>query len=395
MFSRSHKQLLINRLINEPRRFIQVVYGPRQIGKTTLLKQLLDEITIPSKYVSADGNTINQPAWISEQWEIARLNLKISGSTEGLLVIDEIQKIHNWSETIKKEWDADTLMSVPLKVVLLGSSRLLIQQGLTESLAGRFETVFMGHWSYSEMRDAFGFDEKQYIWFGGYPGGASLIQDEQRWKNYISGSLIDAAISRDILMLTRIDKPALLKRLFELGCNYSGQILSFNKILGQLQDAGNTTTLSRYLDTLDTAGLLGGIEKFSLEKVLIRSSSPKFQVYNNALMSALSNLTLSDIGLQPGIWGRWIESSVGSHLINRSVTDGFSVYYWRERNFEIDFVIRYHDKVAALEVKGGSKAKFSGIDAFRKIYPQTKVYLVGNSGIPIGEFLKVNPIDLF
>ena len=394
MYSRSHKQLLINRLIKEPRRYIQVVYGPRQVGKTTLLTQLLNETGIPARFVSADGVAVNQSSWISIEWETARLNLKMSGQKEGLFVIDEIQKIHNWSEIIKKEWDDDTRNGILLKVVLLGSSRLLIQKGHTESLAGRFETIYMGHWSFNEMKEAFGLDENQYIWFGGYPGGVSLIHDEQRWKDYISGSLIDTAITRDIFMLTRIDKPALLRRLFDLGCSYSGQILSFNKILGQFHDAGNTTTLSNYLELLDTAGLLSGLEKFSRDIIRSRSSSPKFQVYNTALMSALSGSGMKETRQSPEIWGRWIESAVGSHLINKAITDRFSVYYWRDRNLEVDFIISHKSRTAAIEVKGGQKIKYSGIDYFRKLYPEAKVYLVGGAGIPISEFLSMNPLDL-
>lgn len=393
-YSRYHKNLIYNRLINEPRRFIQVIYGPRQVGKTTLITQLLEELTIPVRFVSTDNVPVNRSAWITQQWDMIRLTLKSSWNNEGLLVIDEIQKIQNWSETVKKEWDDDTRNKINLKLILLGSSRLLLQQGLTESLAGRYETIFMGHWSLQEMEEAFGFDEDQYTWFGGYPGAATLIQDEQRWKSYISGSLIDATLSRDIFMMTRIDKPALMKQLFELGCSYSGQILSFNKILGQLQDAGNTTTLSHYLSLLEMAGLLGGLEKFSIDKIRRRSSSPKFQVFNTALMSALSDFSFADIRFSPERWGRWVESVIGVHLVNRSITDGFRVNYWREGNLEIDFVISYKDKIAAIEVKGEKKFISSGLNTFKRNYPATKLYLVGNSGIPVKEFLKINPIDL-
>jgi predicted AAA+ superfamily ATPase len=247
-FERLHKKLLMSRLVNEKRQFIQVVFGPRQVGKTTMIGQILKETDLPSHYISADGVSSDQQIWISQQWESGRLLLKQSGRNEGLLVFDEIQKLENWSEAVKREWDLDTRNGTGLKVVLLGSSRILLQKGLTESLAGRYETTYMGHWSFNEMRDAFGYDDDQFVWFGGYPGAASLIQDEKRWKQYILDSLIETSISRDILMMTRVDKPALMRRLFVLGCQFSGQILSFNKILGQLMDAGNTTTLSNYLE---------------------------------------------------------------------------------------------------------------------------------------------------
>lgn len=247
MYERIHLQWLTNR-IREPKKFIQVVVGPRQVGKTTVITQLIQKQESAYYFVSADAVAASNGSWLQQQWEIARL--KMADANEFLLVIDEIQKVVNWSETVKLLWDTDSRNKLNLKVILLGSSRLLLQQGLTESLAGRFEIMYMGHWSFDEMQQAFGWSVQQYVWFGGYPGSADLITNEERWKLYVQHSLIETSISKDILMLTRVDKPALMKRLFELGCFYSGQILSFNKILGQLQDAGNTTTLSHYLSTL-------------------------------------------------------------------------------------------------------------------------------------------------
>jgi len=293
MFERPHLQQIIKRM-EEPRKFIHVIFGPRQVGKTTLVNQMVKKYSFGSLVVSADAIDAYNTYWLEQQWELARIKLTQSGGEEFLLVVDEIQKIDNWSEKVKSLWDQDTKNNLPLKVIVLGSSRLLIQQGLTESLAGRFETTFMSHWSYSEMLAAFGWNEKQYVYFGGYPGAASLISDQQRWKQYVRESLIETSISKDILMLTRVDKPALMKRLFELSCTYSGQILSYNKMLGQLRDAGNTTTLSHYLTLLRTAGLVTGIEKYSSNIIRKKSSSPKFQVYNTALISALSNESFED-----------------------------------------------------------------------------------------------------
>ena len=276
MFERSYLQEIKGR-ISEPRTFIQVILGPRQVGKTTMITQLLSQISIPYLFESADAVLATNSTWLLQVWETARLQMKMSGASEYLLVIDEIQKIDNWSEVVKQQWDRDTHEGINIKVILLGSSRLLIQKGLTESLAGRFETLYLGHWSFAEMQVAFGWSIEQYVYFGGYPGSASLIKDESRWKNYINDALIETSISKDILMLTRVDKPALLKRLFELGSLYSGQILSFTKIVGQLQDAGNTTTLANYLNLLSDCGLLGGVEKYAGDIIRKRSSSPKFQ----------------------------------------------------------------------------------------------------------------------
>jgi uncharacterized protein len=394
MFERPHLQPIIKR-IREPRRFIQVLIGPRQVGKTTLINQLLEKCKIPNHFASADAVAASNIAWLEQQWETARLKMKQEKAQEYLLVIDEIQKIANWSETVKLLWDTDTRARRQLKVIILGSSRLLLQQGLSESLAGRFETTYMGHWSFLEMQQAFGWDSNQYVWFGGYPGSAPLISDEDRWKAYVQQSLIETSISKDILMLTRIDKPALMKRLFELGCLYSGQILSYNKMIGQLLDAGNTTTLSHYLDLLNTAGLLAGIEKYSGNLIYKRSSSPKFQVHNTALISAGSQELFKDILVKPDGWGRMVESSIGAHLINYSITEGFSVSYWRERNEEVDFVLERKGKIIGIEVKSGTTQSSSGISVFKKAFNPFKVLLVGKSGIPWQDFLKLNPVELF
>ena len=394
MFERHHLQTLIKRM-QEPRRFLQVIMGPRQVGKTTLVTQLAAQVKIDYYFVSADSVAASNATWLEQQWEAARIKLAQHEAKEFLLVIDEIQKIDNWSETVKLLWDTDTRNNLNLKVILLGSSRLLLQQGLTESLAGRFESTYMGHWAFEEMQQAFGWDVNQYVWFGGYPGSATLIDDEERWKTYVTESLIETSISKDILMLTRVDKPALMKRLFELGCLYSGQILSYTKVLGQLQDAGNTTTLSHYLELLDTAGLLAGIEKYAPDVIRQRSSSPKFQVHNTALISAQRNDLFKDTLAKPDEWGRMVESAIGAHLINHSLTEKFNLHYWRERNEEVDFVIERKGKVIGLEVKSGAAGSTSGMTAFKNKFNPDKVLLIGNAGLPWQDFLKLNPVSLF
>jgi len=394
MIERPDLQVLKTRVF-EQRKFIQVLMGPRQVGKTTMINQLLKQISIPSSYISADAIPAGNSIWIEQIWETARLKTKTNSLNEFILVIDEIQKIHNWSETVKKLWDEDTLNNVPIKLIILGSSRLLIQQGLTESLAGRFETIYMTHWSFEEMNKSFGWDNNMYAWFGGYPGSADLINDEIRWKKYISDSLIETSISKDILMLTRIDKPALLKKLFELSCEYSGQILSYTKMQGQLQDAGNTTTLAHYLKLLETAGLIGGLEKFASSSVRKRASSPKLQVHNNALLSAQTPYLFNDILLNPAKWGRIVESTIGTHLINNSLKNNYSVYYWRDRNNEVDFIIEMGQKTIAIEVKSNLSKNKKGIDAFKKLFNPTKILIIDNKVLPWYEFIKINPVDLF
>jgi len=391
---RAYLEKLKSRIL-EKRNFIQVVVGPRQVGKTTMVLQLLEETNIANMFESADAISNSNSQWILQIWEIARLRMKMAEAPEFLLVIDEVQKVDNWSEIVKQQWDRDTREGVNIKVILLGSSRLLIQKGLTESLAGRFELLHLGHWSFSEMEKAFGFSLEKYIYFGGYPGAVQLIEDEQRWRNYILDSLVETSISKDILMLTRVDKPALLKRLFELGTLYSGQVLSFSKIMGQLQDAGNTTTLSHYLKLLSDAGLLGGIEKYAGNTLKKRSSSPKFQVYNNALLTAMSSDTFEKVVVDPKKWGRLVESAIGSHLINYSVSERYGLYYWRENNYEIDFVIEKSGKLIGLEVKSGRRAENMGMKIFAQQFNPSKTFIVGTGGIGIAEFLRINPSDLF
>lgn len=327
MFERSTVKVLRHRM-NEPRRFIQVLMGPRQVGKTTIVTQVLANLGVRYTFETADAVPASDSLWIEQVWEGARVGTK--DNAEYLLIIDEIQKIENWSEAVKRLWDEDSREKRNLKVILLGSSRLLVQQGLTESLAGRFESIYVGHWTLSEMQAAFKWTDEQFVWFGGYPGSAALIGDEERWKSYVVNALIETSISKDILMLTRVDKPSLMKRLFELGCNYSGQILSYTKVQGQLQDAGNTTTLAHYLNLLDTAGLLGGLDKYAADIVRKRSSSPKFQVYNTALISAQRNEYFDEIIKKPSEWGRLVESAVGAYLINSAQKLGLNLFYWRD-----------------------------------------------------------------
>ncbi len=391
---RKQLQLLQQRLEKEPRRFIQVIYGPRQVGKTTLVRQFTDQTHLPYHFAAADAVPAGDQTWIAQQWEQARLRLAQTKTVEFLLVLDEIQKIDNWSEQVKKEWDQDTRTGERIKVILLGSSRLLIQQELSESLAGRYEATYLGHWSYTEMQEAFGFGPEEFVFFGGYPGAAAFITDEARWKSYVRDSLIESSISRDILMLTRVNKPTLMRRLFELGCAYSGQILSYNKMLGQFQDAGNTTTLSHYLHLLDTAGLLAGLEKFSPNKLRQRASSPKFQVHNTALISAQQPEPFAILPRQPDKWGRWVESAVGAHLLNGSLADRLKLSYWRHGNDEVDFVLTDGRTVVGLEVKTNASRRTSGMTAFRAQYHPDKILLVGPEGLAWQELLCIPPKEL-
>ena len=385
-YQRPQFQTLIGRL-TQPRRFIQVVAGPRQVGKTTLVQQVCEAIGLPVQFSSADEPTLRGPEWIAQQWEIARLK---RGSEGAILVLDEVQKISAWSEAVKRLWDEDTRKQIALKVVLLGSSPLLIQRGLSESLAGRFEVLHLPHWSAREMGEAFGWTVQKSIFYGGYPGAASLVEDHDRWVRYVRDSLIETTLSRDVLLLSRVDKPALLRRMFELGCRYSGQILSYTKMIGQLQDAGNTTTLAHYLELLSAAGMLTGISKFAGEVVRSRGSSPKLQVLDTALFSAMAGYRFDEALADREHWGRLTESAVGAHLANAAASGQCELFYWRERNREVDFVVRTGRKLIAIEVKSGrSQNVLAGMQAFNDAFKPDQLLLVGGDGIAVEEFLQM------
>ena len=386
MFKRAQFTELKARL-SEPRSKIQVISGPRQVGKSTMVKQVLQETDIPYMFVSADNIDNAHTAWIGETWATARARMKVAQAEEYLLVIDEVHKIDNWSEAVKKEWDEDSFNDLNVKVVILGSSRLLLKDGLTESLAGRYELIRMPHWSFAEMHEAFNLDVDQYIYFGGYPGGAMYIKDERRWRKYIKDSIVAPAIEKDVLRTKVIYKPALMKQLFELGCAYSSEELSLNKMLGQLQDAGNVTTLASYLTTLDESRLLCGLNKYASDNARKYNSVPKLMVYNTALFSVQSGMTFNKAYTTPKLWGRWMESAVGAYLLNQADEYDYKLYYWRERDDEVDFVIEYNKQCIAIEVKSGRRTSNEGLSVFHDKFHPALSFVVGSGGIPIDEFL--------
>ena len=407
MFSRPHLKTLKARL-DEPPRFMIVVAGPRQIGKSTMIRQAL--VGRPSTFEATDqpldpfrdtassiqpepGAKVTEK-WIIERWTQARVKARsLPTGCFHTLAIDEIQKVPRWSEVVKGLWDADRAEQVPLHVVLLGSSPWLMQKGLTESLAGRYEPIHMSHWSYNEMQEAFDFSLDEYIYFGGYPGAASLIQDETRWRQYVRDALIKPNIERDILQMTRVEKPALLKNLFELGCGaYSGQLIALSKLIGQLQDAGNTVTLAHYLDLLSQAGLLTGLQKYAGQELRRRASPPKFNSHNTALISAQAKYSFEQAKSDRTYWGRLVESAVGTHLINNK-PENSNLYYWRESPSEVDFVLTYGEKLLAIEVKSGDDyAAPKGLQVFAEKFKNVTPMIVGVGGVAISDFL-LQPVD--
>ena len=402
-FQRSQVTTLLHRLAEPPRRLI-ALFGPRQTGKTTIARQALRQTGLESRYLSVDepdssalrvpdygagtmflAPQVRDTEWLVRHWEEARRQAESTGGF--VLVLDEVQKIPQWSETIKGLWDSDRARDCPLHVVILGSAPLLLQSGLSESLAGRFEPIRVTHWSFAEMASAFEFDLEKYLYFGGYPGAAYYIRDQDRWRDYILGALVEPNIERDILSMTRVDKPALLKRLFELGAAHSGQILSYTKMLGQLHDAGNTTTLARYLDLLSSAGLIAGLPKYSSQPYRRRASSPKLSVLNTALMTAGSGYSFEEARADRTFWGRLVESAAGAHLFNTAAS-AIRLHYWREGSREVDFVMQLWPRTVAIEVKSGRpRLPLEGMDQFKQRFNPHRSLLVGEGGIPLNEFL--------
>jgi len=392
-FKRNKVSILIERL-DEARPLIQVVTGPRQVGKTTALLQIIEKWDGPTLYASADNPAPPGPDWIEQAWRSAELKAEKQGQV--LLVLDEVQKVRGWDETIKYFWDKARYSSKPIRLILCGSSSLQIQNGLTESLAGRFELLRMAHWSFSEMRNCFGWDLNTYLFYGGYPGAAPLIHDWQRWADYIQQSLVEAAIGKDILLLNRVEKPALLRQLYALSCDYAGQIVSYQKLTGQLQDAGNTTTLAHYQRLLEGAFLIWGIPKWHGSKLRTRASSPKWQPRNTALVTSQYGLSLNYWRQDAKRWGRLVEIGIGTHIINQAEEAGINVYYWRERNKEVDFILSSKGRIAAVEVKSGIFEKpHSGLQIFGKRWPAAKTWLVGPGGIELEDFLRSDLEFLF
>lgn len=364
---------------------LQVLVGPRQVGKTTAAAQVEARLGWPSQTATADTPLPHPPEWIETQWRLARATAT-TAKPRVLLVLDEIQKVRGWSEVIKRLWDEELRTGGRVRALLLGSSALLVQKGLTESLAGRFFLHRCLHWSWPECRQAFGWPLERWIYFGGYPGAAALARDEPAWKRYVVDSLIETVIARDVLQMQTVTKPALLRHLFALAAAYPAQILSYTKMLGQLQDAGNTVTLAAYLRLLETAFLASGLERYSKGEVRKRGSSPKLILWNNALVSAPSTRTLAQAQADGAWWGRLVENAVGAHLLNGLQGPQWSVTYGRANGDEVDFVVDQGGQIWAVEVKSGRAGKAGGVAAFRKRHPAAKAWLVGETGIPLEKF---------
>ena len=406
----------LKKRLSEPVRFINILAGPRQVGKTTIIRDLIPPESAHGYYISVDeeaevsisaidntASAITPPQkkdadWLRHYWREARnragkwseICFRDNTSTRNqpyTFAIDEIQKIDQWSAIVKGLWDEDRANDHNMHVVLLGSAPLLIQKGLSESLAGRYELMTITHWGFAEMQQAFDFSLEEYIYFGGYPGSATLIHEESRWRSYVRESLIQPNIEKDIVQMVRIKNPALLKQLFELGCHYSGQELSLTKMVAELKEAKHTVTLADYLQLLTQAKLLAGLHKYAAKEVRKRNSVPMIIVFNTALMSAIQDYTFTEAQADRSYWGRLVESAVGAHLLN-SCDNDTQVHYWRDGSDEVDFILTRGRKLTAIEVKSSANPRrVRGLGIFAERNPTAKTILVGVGGIPLAEFL--------
>lgn len=383
MFRREMSTKLEKRL-REPRGLMQIVTGPRQTGKTTAINQAIEALGFPYRVGRAD-DVFGDARWIEAQWRQART--LVADGQPAVLVLDEIQRITDWSDTVKRLWDEDCWNKLDLLVVLSGSSSLLLNKGMNDSLAGRFEIIDSTHWSLSEMSQAFGYDFETFLRLGGYPGAARFKDDFPRWRKYLMDSIVETTISRDVLQMEDVRKPALMRALFLLGSQYSAQEISYRKLLGQLDDKGNTATIAHYLDMLSSAGLISGLQKYTNKPISSRSSSPRLLVHDTALMTATYNGSIEMLIGDPALRGHLVESSVGAYLLARSVTEGFDVFWWREDNHEVDFILCGGDQLIALEVKSGRIKDTRGLYTFCERYPEATPLIVGDENTEVEDFL--------
>lgn len=396
MYQRRHLNILKSRMA-EPRRRMQIVMGPRQVGKSTLVGQFTEGISVPFDFFAADGVNRFDSSWIPNKWQQVRMRMDIHSEQEHILIIDEVQKIRGWSEQVKKEWDEDSRSHRNLKVILLGSSRLLLQKGLEESLEGRFETIKMGYWDWQEMHEAFGFSMDEYVYFGGFPGLAPDIQDEDRWRNLMEDSIISPILARDILEIEEIRNPALLRQVFELACIESAKELSLTKMQGTM-NSGTVPTIKNYLDILNKSMIVQPLQNYSPSRVKEKQSVPKMQVFNNAFRNRFGTFSFDEARVDPAEWGRLVESAVGAHLANRAMTDDYELFYWRnERRQECDYVLRKGQALVAIEVKSGSVDKTVGFEKFKEQFADkvTAAFIVGPHALPLDDFFIMDLKSLF
>jgi predicted AAA+ superfamily ATPase len=343
--------------------FIQVILGPRQVGKTTGIGLFLKKYKKPYVECTADDIKTDAYSWLNEQWQRAS-----ELGDETLLVIDEIQKIHDWSSHIKQLWDSQRKIKTKLKLILLGSSSLQLQEGLSESLTGRFQVIRAYHWGYNESNKLKKMSLKDYLTFGGYPGSYTLIKNQKNWNTYIQQSIVDTVIDKDILRHAKVKNYALFKQTFHLLASLPAQEISYTKLLGQLQEKGNTDLIKYYIQLFEGAYLFRAIQKYNTKSFKVKTSSPKIIPLGMALIDRFIYSKETELG-------HIFEAAVGAKLIQAF---GDNVYYWRDGDFEVDYVIELDSKIIAIEVKSGKAKSSKSLTAFQKKFPKSNVIFINS-----------------
>lgn len=345
----SIRDTLLRRISEPAPSLIQLLVGPRQVGKTTLLLELADTLGPQAIYVACDTPEASLPGWRDRLWQRVREQAARSKAT---LLLDEIQAVSGWSAWLKSCMDQVKRQRVPLHIVATGSSSLRLGAGARESMAGRFERHVLPQWSARNLHELLDVPANEaparLVALGGYPGAVRFWNDPDRWRSYIRDAIIEPAIGRDILQLEQVRKPALLRQVFALATAHPAEILSLDKIAGALAERGALETIAHYLDLLKAAFLVAPTHKYSDAEIRRRRSPPKLVVLDNALLAATSSAP--DPRTDTARWGRWVENACLAHAIHQ----GEEVFYWREEPWEVDGVFVGPRGRWLVEVKTGA-----------------------------------------
>ncbi len=359
---------LLTRLAEPAPGRIQLVTGPRQVGKTTLLLDLAAERADRALYAAADAPEATLPGYWERFWADAEAR---AASGPLAVLLDEVHLLPSWAAALKGQWDRFGRRRIPIHIIATGSSALRVTHGSRESLAGRFERLAFAHWSAGALAATFRMADadaaRQAVLFGTYPGASPLTGDEARWRAYVRDAIIDPAIGRDVLALGQVRRPALLRQVFAVAAGSPAAIVSLQKIQGQLAERGALETVSHYLGLLQEAYLVAALEKFATRATRRRAAPPKLVTLNNALISAVHPDGPPDEGREPARFGAWVENACLASAVNH----GQRVTYWREEPLEVDAVIDGSWGRLAVEIKTSrfESRDLAGLFEFCRRYP--------------------------
>jgi len=358
---------------------IQLLTGPRQVGKTTLLLDLAAHYGDRGLYAAADAPEAGVPGYWERFW--AEAEAKARNGTS-VVFLDEIHLVPNWSAWLKGYWDRFRRRHLPIHIVATGSSALRVTAGLRESLAGRFERIVFAHWTAGALAKTFNMSildaARRAVFFGTYPGAWALTHDQARWRAYIRDAIIDPAIGRDVLALGQVRRPALLRQVFAVAAGSPAEIVSLQKIQGRLADRGALETVAHYLELLQDAYLVAPLEKFAKRAVRRRAAPPKLVTLNNALLSAMHPDGPPDEQRDAPRFGAWIENACLASAVNR----GQRVTYWREEPLAVDGVLEGSWGTWAIEIKSArfDSRDLTGLLEFCKRHPAFRPLVVTRPG---------------